>query len=105
MIVVLAEKPSVARDIAAVLGASQKHNGYFEGNNYQVTYAFGHSVTTAEPEQMNPPWGRPWNLAQSPMIPVQWLYPLADKAQDQFASIKKLFWHPATSGIIHATYH
>ena len=41
MIVVLAEKPSVARDISAVLGASHKQNGYFEGNNYQVTYAFG----------------------------------------------------------------
>src|SRR5438874_2739494 len=103
MIVVLAEKPSVARDIAAVLGASQKHNGYFEGNNYQVTYAFGHLVAIAEPEQMNPAWGGPWNLAQLPMIPVQWLYRVADKAQEQFDCIKKLFLHPATTGIICAT--
>jgi DNA topoisomerase-3 len=103
MIVVLAEKPSVARDIAAVLGASQKHNGYFEGNNYQVTYAFGHLVTIAEPEQMNPAWGGPWNLAQLPMIPSEWLYRVADKAQDQFDCIKKLFLHPATTGIICAT--
>src|SRR2546421_13037789 len=103
MIVVLAEKPSVARDIAAVLGASQKCNGYFEGNNYQVTYAFGHLVTIAEPEQMNPAWGGPWNLAQLPMIPAQWLYRVADKAQEQFDCIKKLFLHPATSGIVCAT--
>src|SRR5256714_4832759 len=103
MIVVLAEKPSVARDIAAVLGASQKQNGYFEGNNYQVSYAFGHLVTIAEPEQMNPAWGGPWNLAQLPMIPAQWLYRVADKAQEQFDCIKKLFLHPATTGIICAT--
>ena len=103
MIVVLAEKPSVARDIAAVLGASQKHNGYFEGNNYQVTYAFGHLVTIAEPEQMNPAWGGPWKLEQLPMIPSQWLYRVADKAQEQFDCIKKLFLHPATTGIICAT--
>jgi DNA topoisomerase-3 len=103
MIVVLAEKPSVARDIAAVLGASHKNNGYFEGNNYQVTYAFGHLVTIAEPEQMNPAWGGPWNLVQLPMIPSQWLYRVADKAQKQFDCIKKLFLHPATTGIICAT--
>src|SRR5437016_814290 len=105
MIVVLAEKPSVARDIAAVLGASQKHNGYFEGNNYQVTYAFGHLVTIAEPEQMNPAWGGPWKMEQLPMIPSQWLYRVADKAQSkaQFDCIKKLFLHPATTGIICAT--
>jgi DNA topoisomerase-3 len=103
MIVVLAEKPSVARDIAAVLGASHKQNGYFEGNNYQVTYAFGHLVTIAEPEQMNPAWGGAWSLAQLPMIPVQWLYRVADKAQEQFNCIKTLFLHPATTGIICAT--
>jgi len=50
MVVVIAEKPSVARDIAAVLGANQKKDGYFQGNNYQVTYAFGHLVAIAQPE-------------------------------------------------------
>src|SRR5205823_9994374 len=103
MIVVLTEKPSVARDIAAVLGASHKQNGYFEGNNYQVTYAFGHLVTIAEPEQMNPAWGSPWKMEQLPMIPTQWLYRVADKAQQQFYCIKKLFLHPVTTGIICAT--
>ncbi len=103
MLVVLAEKPSVARDIAAVLGAGQRKNGYFEGNNYQVTYAFGHLVTIAEPEQMNPAWGQPWRMEQLPMIPTEWRYRVADKAQEQFDCIKKLFLHPATTEIICAT--
>ena len=103
MIVVLAEKPSVARDIAAVLGANQKKNGYFEGNGYQVTYAFGHLVTIAEPEEMNPAWGGPWKIEQLPMIPTEWKYRVADKAQEQFDCIKKLFLHPATKEIICAT--
>jgi DNA topoisomerase-3 len=49
-----------------VLGANQKKNGYFEGNNYQVTYAFGHLVTIAEPEQMNSAWRGPWKMDQLP---------------------------------------
>src|SRR5256714_6206974 len=103
MIVVLAEKPSVARDIAAVLGAYQKKDGYFEGNGYQVTHAFGHLVTIAEPEQMNPSWGGPWKMEQLPMIPSEWLYRVGDKAQAQFDCFKKLFWHLASTGIICAT--
>jgi DNA topoisomerase-3 len=103
MIVVLAEKPSVARDIAAVLGANQKKNGYFEGNNYQVTYAFGHLVIIAEPEQMNPAWGKPWRMEQLPMIPTEWRYRVADKTQEQFECIKKLFLNPATTEIICGT--
>jgi DNA topoisomerase-3 len=103
MIVVLAEKPSVARDIAAVLGANQKKTGYFEGNGYQVTYAFGHLVTIAEPEDMNPSWSGPWRMEQLPMIPTEWKYRVADKAQQQFNCIKKLFLHPTTKEIICAT--
>ncbi len=103
MIVVLAEKPSVARDIAAVLGATQKKSGYSEGNGYQVTYAFGHLVTIAEPEEMNPAWGGPWNMEQLPMIPTEWKYRVADKCQEQFNCIKKLFLSPQTTGIICAT--
>jgi DNA topoisomerase-3 len=103
MIVVLAEKPSVARDIAAVLRANQKKEGYFEGNGYQVTYAFGHLVTIAEPEEMNPSWGEPWKMEQLPMIPTKWVYRVAEKARDQFNSIKRLFLDPGTTQIICAT--
>ncbi len=84
MIVVLAEKPSVARDIAAVLGATQKTDGYFQGNGYQVTYAFGHLITIAQPEEMNPAWAQPWRIDQLPMIPAQWKYQIADKTKIQF---------------------
>jgi DNA topoisomerase-3 len=103
MKVVLAEKPSVARDIAAVLGANQKKDGYFEGNGYQVTYAFGHLVTIAEPEDMNTAWGGPWTMEQLPMIPTEWKYRVADKAEQQFNCIKALFLHPNTTEIICAT--
>jgi len=100
MKVVLAEKPSVARDIASALGASTKKEGYFEGNGWIVTYAFGHLVQIAEPEEMNPRWGKPWRLEQLPMLPGengQWKYRLADKAAPQFKIIKKLFNDPGTS--------
>src|SRR5271154_2657419 len=103
MKVVLAEKPSVARDIATVLGANRKQEGYFEGNDYLVTYAFGHLVTIAEPEEMNSSWGKPWRLEQLPMIPETWKYRIADKARQQFNVIKKLFSDPATTKIICAT--
>ena len=103
MKVVLAEKPSVARDIAAVLGATSKKDGYFEGNDYAVTYAFGHLVTIAEPEEMNPEWGKPWRIQQLPMIPADWKYRVTDKTRNQFNVIKKLFTDPETTEIICAT--
>jgi DNA topoisomerase-3 len=78
--VVLAEKPSVARDIASVLGASTKKDGYLEGNGWAVTWAFGHLVQIAQPEAMNATWGKPWRVEQLPMIPSQWKYRIADKA-------------------------
>ncbi len=56
MKVCIAEKPSVAREIASVLGANTKHDGYFEGNGYQVTYTFGHLCTLKEPNDYKPHW-------------------------------------------------
>ena len=103
MIVVLAEKPSVARDIAAVVGASTKKEGYYSGNDYAVTYAFGHLVTIAEPEEMNPAWGSPWRVEQLPMLPSDWKYRITDKAGVQFNIIKRLFADSSTTKIICAT--
>ncbi len=68
MKVCIAEKPSVAREIAEVLGATQKKNGYIEGNGYQVTWTFGHLCTLKEPNDYSEQWKR-WSLSSLPMIP------------------------------------
>lgn len=68
MIVCIAEKPSVARDIAEVLGAHSRREGYIEGNGYQVTWTFGHLCTLKEPHEYTPSW-KSWSLSSLPMIP------------------------------------
>lgn len=68
MIVCIAEKPSVARDIAEVLGARNRKEGYIEGNGYQVTWTFGHLCTLKEPHEYTPSW-KSWSLSSLPMIP------------------------------------
>lgn len=68
MIVCIAEKPSVARDIAEVLGARNRKEGYIEGNGYQVTWTFGHLCTLKEPHEYTPSW-KAWSLSNLPMIP------------------------------------
>jgi DNA topoisomerase-3 len=103
MKVILAEKPSVARDIAAVVGANEKRGGYHQGNGFAVTYAFGHLVTMSEPEEMNPAWGSPWRIEQLPMIPSEWKYRVTEKAEEQFAVIKRLLNDSTTTSIICAT--
>lgn len=68
MIVCIAEKPSVARDIAEILGATTRKDGYIEGNGYQVTWTFGHLCGLLEPHEYFPEW-KPWTLGQLPMLP------------------------------------
>lgn len=68
MKVCIAEKPSVAREIAQILGAKTKKDGYFEGNGYQVTWTFGHLCTLKEPHEYLPEW-KQWSLAYLPMMP------------------------------------
>ena len=65
---VIAEKPSVARDIAQVLGARQRAEGYLHGNGYVVTWAIGHLVRLAQPEEINPQW-KQWRRASLPLLP------------------------------------
>ncbi len=91
MIVCIAEKPSVAREIAAVLGANRKHDGYLEGNGYQVTWTFGHLCTLKEPHEYAPQW-KFWNLACLPMIPPRFGIRLIDNEgyRKQFACIERL---------------
>ncbi len=91
MTVCIAEKPSVARDIAAVLGATHDRGGFIEGNGYQVTWTFGHLCELKEPAEYSPLW-RTWSLAQLPMLPPRYGIKLkADKGVErQFAVIEKL---------------
>ena len=91
MIVCIAEKPSVARDIAKVLGANQSHDGYMEGNGYQVTWTFGHLCTLKEPHDYTPMW-KPWALSRLPMIPPRFGIKLidSDSIRKQFGVIEKL---------------
>ena len=92
MIVCIAEKPSVARDIAKVLGANKSHEGYLEGNGYQVTWTYGHLCTLKEPNDYNEMWQH-WNLGALPMIPQRFGIKLIDSehVKKQFAVIEKLY--------------
>ena len=91
MKVCIAEKPSVARDIAEVLGAKQRKDGYYEGAGYQVTWTFGHFCTLKEPEDYQPAW-KYWRLEDLPMIPVSFGIKLIDNdgVKKQFGIIEKL---------------
>ena len=92
MIVCIAEKPSVARDIAKVLGANTAHEGYMEGNGYQVTWTFGHLCTLKEPHDYTDQW-KSWALSRLPMIPPRFgIKLIADKGvEKQFKVIESLF--------------
>ncbi len=92
MKVILTEKPSVARDIAKCLNINNKRDGYFEGNGYQITWAFGHLVELKEPDEYHPEWKR-WSLESLPIIPEQFgLKARGDEsAQKQLNIIKRLF--------------
>ncbi len=91
MIVCIAEKPSVAKDIANVLGAHTQRAGYMEGNGYQVTWTFGHLCTLKEPHDYTPQW-KSWSLASLPMIPPRFGIKLIDDRgiEKQFEVIKGL---------------
>ncbi|MDD6553229.1 MAG: DNA topoisomerase 3 [Prevotellaceae bacterium] len=92
MIVCIAEKPSVAKDIAKILGANTAHEGYMEGNGYQVTWTFGHLCELKEPDDYSPLWKR-WSLSALPMIPQRFGIKLIpdDGIKRQFSIIEKLY--------------
>lgn len=99
MIVCIAEKPSVARDIAKVIGATQAKDGYIEGNGYQVTWTFGHLCELKEPNDYTDRW-KAWSLSALPMLPPRFGIKLipAQHIEKQFAVIEKLM--KAADGII-----
>ena len=91
MIVCIAEKPSVAREIARILGATASRDGYIEGNGYQVTWTYGHLCTLKEPHDYTEAW-KPWSLSRLPMIPQRFGIKLIpqEHIEKQFAVVQKL---------------
>ena len=91
MILCVAEKPSVGRDIARVLGANTQHDGYMEGNGYCVTWTFGHLCALLDPHEYNEQW-KSWNLSSLPMVPARFGIKVTDDkgVQKQFNTIKTL---------------
>src|SRR5437588_9345016 len=101
-VAVLAEKPSVARDIARVLGAGAKGDGYLHGNGYVVTWAIGHLAALAQPHEIHPQW-RSWRRELLPMLPEQWPLVVYEKTKDQFETVRRILTSPKVSRIVCAT--
>lgn len=95
MIVCIAEKPSVAADIAKIIGATHHHRvgrnaGYYEGNGFQVTWTFGHLCELKNPEEYSPYW-KAWSLSALPMVPERFGIRLKEGVEEQFGVIEQLF--------------
>src|SRR5246127_745848 len=101
-IAVLAEKPSVARDIARVLGADKRGEGYLLGNGYVVTWAIGHLVSLAQPHEINPEW-RQWRFDLLPILPGHWPLVVYERTKGQFEVVRKILTSPRVSRIVCAT--
>jgi DNA topoisomerase III len=101
-VAVLAEKPSVARDIASVLGASTRGDGYLHGNGYVVTWAIGHLAALAQPHEIRPEW-KAWRRDLLPMLPEAWPLVVYEKTRDQFETVRKILVSPRVASVICAT--
>lgn len=99
---VLAEKPSVARDIARVLNCRNNISGAVEGSDYIVTWALGHLVTLADPEGYNEKY-KEWNLSSLPMIPQKWELVVIKQSSKQYRNVKSLLFRKDVNQIIIAT--
>ncbi len=102
MTVVLAEKPSVARDIASVLGANSRQDGYLHGNGYVVTWAIGHLAALAQPHEINPAW-KQWRRDLLPMLPDSWPLVVYEKTKDQFEIVRKIVNSARVKSVVCAT--
>src|SRR5438874_4822023 len=101
-VAVLAEKPSVARDIARILGANRPGEGYLYGNGYVVTWAVGHLVALAQPHEIHSEW-RQWRSHLLPMLPERWPLVIYEKTRDQFDVVRKILNSPRITRIVCAT--
>src|SRR5882724_11954213 len=101
-IAVVAEKPSVARDLARVLGAEKRGAGYMHGNGYVVTWAIGHLVGLAEPHEIRPEW-RSFRREHLPILPERWPLVVSEETRDQFEVVRKILTSPHVERVICAT--
>ncbi|MDG4604933.1 MAG: DNA topoisomerase 3, partial [Candidatus Contendobacter sp.] len=101
-VAVVAEKPSVARDIAKVLGVRQRGEGFLHGNGYVVTWAIGHLTRLAEPHEINPDWKR-WQRDRLPMLPERWPLIVSDSTREQFEAVRRILNDDAIDRIVCAT--
>jgi len=101
-VAVLAEKPSVARDIARVLGANTKGEGFLHGNGYVVTWAIGHLAALAQPHEIHAEW-KFWRANLLPMLPTEWPLVIYEKTKDQFETVKRILNSPKVGEIVCAT--
>ncbi|HBL27231.1 MAG TPA: RecQ family ATP-dependent DNA helicase, partial [Acidobacteria bacterium] len=99
---VVAEKPSVARDIARVLGANERGEGFLRGNGYLVTWAIGHLVTLAQPHEIRPEWKR-WSRDHLPMLPADWPLVVPEDTRAQFEIVKRALNDPQVEKVVCAT--
>jgi DNA topoisomerase III len=99
---VVAEKPSVARDLARVLGAHRRGQGYLHGDGWVVTWALGHLVELAEPHQIRPEWKR-WDRRHLPILPATWPLVVAEDTRGQFAVVAKILTSPKVGRVVCAT--
>jgi DNA topoisomerase-3 len=99
---VLAEKPAVARDLARVLGATERGEGFLRGNGYVVTWAIGHLVGLAQPHEIRPDWKK-WSRALLPMLPDAWPLVVSKETQSQFEVVRRVLNAPEVSAVVCAT--
>jgi DNA topoisomerase-3 len=99
---VVAEKPSVARDIARVLGATRQGDGYLHGNGYVITWAIGHLAALAQPHEIHAEW-RQWRRDRLPMLPKHWPLVVYEKTKHQFDVIRRIINSAKISRVVCAT--
>ena len=100
---IVCEKPSVSLAIAPVVGATEKKNGYVEGNNYLVSWCFGHLVGLKFPDDYCEKWAEKWSFSQLPMIPDTWKLRISENSKGQYDILKNLMNDTRVDEIICAT--
>ena len=102
MQLVIAEKPSVAKSIAEVLGANERKDGYLEGNGYLVSWCVGHLIELAKPEAYGEQWKK-WTYESLPVKPEEWQYEIKEDTKEQYEILERLMYEPKVDTIVCAT--